>query len=62
MYTSALSSPFLTDRFHSDYFQFVLRACVTMTLTAIKYSADTRTLALLDQRLLPSAIEYVECR
>ena len=61
MYTSALSGPFLTDRFHSDHFQCVPRV-VTMTLTAIKYSAETRTLALLDQRLLPSAIEYVECR
>ena len=33
-----------------------------MTLTAIKYSRDTSTLSLLDQRLLPSKIEYVECR
>ena len=33
-----------------------------MTLTAIKYCRDTAPLSLLDQRLLPASLEYVECR
>ena len=33
-----------------------------MTLTAIKYNQNEKTLYLLDQRLLPSTIEYVNCK
>ena len=33
-----------------------------MTLTAIKYNQNEKTLSLLDQRLLPSTIEYVNCK
>ena len=44
------------------YSQCCVSCLVRMTLTAIKYSPDTGTLALLDQRRLPSTIEYVECR
>ena len=32
-----------------------------MTLTAIKYDSSSSTLSLLDQRLLPSQIKYVQC-
>ena len=41
---------------------FSLQTRASMTLTAIKYSRDTATLSLLDQRLLPASLEYVECR
>ena len=41
---------------------FCLQTRPSMTLTAIKYCRDTGTLSLLDQRLLPASLEYVECR
>ena len=32
-----------------------------MTLTAIRYDAEQNVLELLDQRILPSATDYVRC-
>ena len=34
----------------------------SMTLTAIKYDPQSITLSLLDQRKLPSNIEYILCK
>ena len=53
------SKPVCHSHKYNVHYQFKLY--LRMTLTAIKYDSSSSTLSLLDQRLLPSQIKYVQC-